>query len=264
MRLKKYPLEFLNMPDRHAKPKRYAGKAKNNPVVSGRQLKEPKGGTTLSKKGKLIVVEGADGCGKDTQVEHLEENLKKLYPKRKVVLTFEPWDHPKSPSGRRIRRIISGQESSVDPEDDGIDTEKLQTVYTADRYIHWTKFIIPALKEGNIVVSNRERMSTFAYGHAFGISLEEMVNWHSLLPDPDLVIYVKVSVDEVVRRIQARNRNKDFFEKRKSLEKIIKSYDYVAKSGVFPNLVEVDGEGNVKEVAERIENLFTDEKHLVF
>ncbi len=50
---------------------------------------------------------------------------------------------------------------------------------------HWVSLILKLLQEGAIVVCGRERMSTYAYGHAFGLDVDEIHAWHALLPVPD-------------------------------------------------------------------------------
>lgn len=100
-----------------------------------------------SKKGVLIVIEGMDGAGKDTQIEFLKHHLKG----KDVVYVREPGG---TQQGEAIRDIILAQ--SYDPS-----TEAL--LFYAARNELIKQVIEPALAAGKIVVSNRFELSTFAY-----------------------------------------------------------------------------------------------------
>ncbi len=99
------------------------------------------------KKGILVVVEGMDGAGKDTQIEFLKEHLKG----KGVVYVREPGGTKQSEA---IRDVILLQ--NYDPS-----TEAL--LFYAARNELIKQVIEPALSAGNIVVSNRFELSTFAY-----------------------------------------------------------------------------------------------------
>lgn len=104
-------------------------------------------GVSRKKKGVLIVIEGMDGAGKDTQIEFLKEHLKD----QEVVYVREPGGTRQSEA---IRNVILGQRfDSV--------TEAL--LFYAARNELITQIIKPALDAGKVVVSNRFELSTFAY-----------------------------------------------------------------------------------------------------
>lgn len=205
--------------------------------------------------GKLIVIEGPDGCGKGTQIEMLVRALKKEHPDREVVVTHEPWDVPESPDGMRIRRILKHEESEIDPGDGRIDVAKLQKMYVCDRYMHWVCVIIPALKRGAIVICDRERMSTYAYGHAFGLDVSEIDMWHEQLPIPDRFVLLDVPATTCAERMQKRaekNGEKlEFFEQKGKVERIMPSYRHIRDLGILPAIL-VDGTGSPKQVSMRI------------
>ncbi len=213
----------------------------------------------MIEKGKLIVIEGIDGSGKDTQIELLEQKIKKEMPDQGILVTHEPWDSSKSPEGKRIRRILTKNERKIDPEDIGIDATKFQTLCVADRYIHWVKMILPALKKGKIVICNRERMSTFSYGHSYGIPFREMLKWHNLLPDPSLILYLKISPECAIERLKKRSGKTEFFEKLESLKKAAKSYDLICQKKVLKNIEVLNGEKSPelisKDIWQEIQNL---------
>lgn len=96
----------------------------------------------------LITVEGIDGSGKTTVVNTLEE----AYPE--FVFTKEP---TKSWYGDAVRRSIN---------DDTADPLAELFLYTADHAAHLSETVIPALENGEIVVSDRFNDSRYAYQSA--------------------------------------------------------------------------------------------------
>lgn len=111
-------------------------------------------------KGKFIVLEGPDRCGKSTQAKLLYNYL--LERGFDVVLTREPGG---TPTAEKIRQIVLEPGLDVRPE-----AELL--LYEASRAQHTQEKIIPALQEGKIVICERYTMSTCAYqGYARGLDL---------------------------------------------------------------------------------------------
>ncbi len=112
-------------------------------------------------KGKFIVLEGPDRCGKSTQAKMLYNYL--LENGFDVVLTREPGG---TPTAEKIRQILLEPELDVRPV-----AELL--LYEASRAQHTQEKIIPALQDGKIVLCERYTMSTCAYqGYARGLDLE--------------------------------------------------------------------------------------------
>ena len=92
--------------------------------------------------GKFIVVKGLDGAGTTSQIEFLAQYLKK--EKKKVYLTREPTQY-----------LIGGLIKSWLANDWKSTPECLQLLFTADRAYHLDKEIIPLLKKGITVISDR-------------------------------------------------------------------------------------------------------------
>ena len=112
-------------------------------------------------KGKFIVLEGPDRCGKSTQAKMLVNAL--LTHGKDVVLTREPGG---TPTAEQIRQIV------LQP---GLDVRPMAELflYEASRAQHTQEKILPALEEGKIVVCERYTMSTAAYqGYGRGIDLK--------------------------------------------------------------------------------------------
>ena len=97
----------------------------------------------------------------------------------------------------------------------------------ADRYEHVSEEIQPALSEGRIVICERYTDSTLAYqGWGKGLPIEEMERLFSLLalPQPDLTIWLDVSVEKAMERIKSR-KVLDRLEEENFLYKVRNGYE---------------------------------------
>src|SRR4030043_67748 len=116
-----------------------------------------------SYSGKFIVIEGLDGSGQSTQTGLLRDFL--IKKGQEVILTKEPTRD--SEAGKKIKEILD-EKIRIEP-------QKLQDLFAQDRKEHLEKLIVPALKEGKTVISDRYFFSTFAYGAADGLDLEWLI-----------------------------------------------------------------------------------------
>jgi dTMP kinase len=142
--------------------------------------------------GRLLVLEGLDGCGKSTQLPLLAEALRAA--DHDVVVTREPTD---GPWGRRIREMARSDEP-IAPQ------EELRW-FTEDRREHVDSVIAPALAAGQIVLSDRYWLSTVAYQGARGL------DWRGILarseaefPVPDLALLFVIDPERGLARVRAR------------------------------------------------------------
>ena len=134
-------------------------------------------------KGKFITFEGGEGCGKSTQIKLLSEYLKqKGYD---AIATKEPGG---TEVGQEIRKLL------VCGDKDKFDDVAEMLLYFADRRIHLTKKIWPAMEKGGIVLSDRYADSTVAYqyyGYGKRVSRELLDDLYKLAVGdfkPDLTI----------------------------------------------------------------------------
>jgi len=122
--------------------------------------------------GLFIVFEGLDGSGQSTQAALLKEYF--LTQSRRVFLTKEPTLWTKD--GRRIKEILDEKES--------IAPLKLQELFVADRAEHLAREIIPALRQGIIVICDRYFFSTIAFG-GLDTSIDKLVQMNDEFIYPD-------------------------------------------------------------------------------
>lgn len=117
-------------------------------------------------KGKFITFEGGEGSGKSTQLKLLGDFLHQ----RKInnILTKEPGG---TEIGQELRRLL------VTGDKDKFDAVAECLLYYADRRIHLTNKVWPALNDGLWVLSDRFADSTVAYqyyGYEKKVSLESL------------------------------------------------------------------------------------------
>lgn len=144
----------------------------------------------------FITLEGPDGGGKTSQVQHLAKYLRA--ENFNVLITREPGG---SPIGDQIRQVIMElKNTAMDPH-----TEFL--LFSASRAQHVAEVIRPGLEAGQIVISDRFYDSSLAYqGYGQGLSLETLKEITYFATDglaPDLTLLLDLPVDEGLRRREA-------------------------------------------------------------
>ncbi len=111
--------------------------------------------------GIFVTLEGPEGAGKTTQLRLLSKQLESL--EKKHLVTRDPGG---TSLGKQIRRILLNPDTPVEPI-----TELL--LYEADRAQHVAEIIMPALKDGCLVLCDRYTDSTLAYqGYARGLDFK--------------------------------------------------------------------------------------------
>jgi len=191
--------------------------------------------------GKFIVFEGLDGSGQSTQTSLLKNFL--IEKGFQVVTTKEPTLD--SVAGRRVKEIL----------DEKIKTEpaKLQELFSQDRKEHLEKVIVPALKEGKWVISDRYFFSTFAYGTSEGLDLEWLIKLNDSFLLPDQTFILKVKPEVCIDRINKRGTKKQLFEKQEKLAKVWKVYAILPQR--IENTLIIDGERTIEEVSSEVEGI---------
>jgi dTMP kinase len=152
----------------------------------------------------FITFEGGEGCGKSTQARLLYQRLSKLAIP--AVLTYEPGG---TPFGKRLGRWLKwSNDKEISPL-----TELL--LFNAARAESVIKIIIPGLKDGKTVISDRYADSTTVYqGYGRGLDLE-MVRYVNNAATSSLKPDLTVLLDSPIEAGLARKRlkNQDRFER---------------------------------------------------
>jgi len=195
------------------------------------------------KKGLFITIEGCDGSGKTTVLNHVLSRLTK--EGYKIHPTREPGG---SKIAEQIRTIILDKNNI----DEDVRTEAL--LYAAARRQHLVDIVLPILNRGGIVVSDRYIDSSLAYqGYARGIGIDEVYQINMFATEhklPDMTIYFNIDPIIGLKRISAGRKEKADRLDREKLEfhqKAYKGYQEVIKK--YPaRFVIVDASRPIAEV----------------
>lgn len=182
---------------------------------------------------KFIAFEGLDGSGSSTQLAKLASYLRSKG--MRVHVTKEPTDNI-------IGGLIRGQLTKHWKTSQVC----LQLLFAADRAHHVEKEIEPALKKGNVVLTDRYLYSTFAFGSIDGTPMEWLEEINKYFRVPDLTILLKVPPEICVERIKESRYDIQLFEEKKKLEKVWQNYEKLAEK--YNNIVIIDGNRPLKEV----------------
>ena len=142
----------------------------------------------------FITFEGGEGCGKSTQAKLLAEYLKE---KGLEVI------HTREPGGTKRGEIL--REVLLDKSDNMATFTEL-FLFSAARSEHVEKVILPALKAGKWVISDRYIDSTTAYQIAGRGLPEDVVRFVNMVSSegvvPDLTLLLDLDVTEGLRRVK--------------------------------------------------------------
>lgn len=161
-------------------------------------------------KGLFITFEGADGCGKTTQLNLLYKYLtNKGYD---VLVTREPGAKG---LGEKLRDILLNYDGDVSDRCESF-------LFLADRAQHIDTIVKPALSKGMIVLCDRHTDSTVAYqGYGRGLDIERINMLNSIATDglkPDLTFIFDVDVETSMKRVgnekdRMENSGQEFFNR---------------------------------------------------
>lgn len=144
-------------------------------------------------KGLFITFEGADGCGKTTQMKLFTEYLENSG--HEVVLTREPGGKG---LGEKIREILLNYEGEVSDRCESF-------LFLADRAQNIDIIVNPAVETGKIVLCDRHADSTVAYqGYGRGLDLDRINMLNSLATNnkkPDLTYVFDIDVETSMQRV---------------------------------------------------------------
>ena len=154
---------------------------------------------------KFITLEGIEGSGKTSSIKSITDLLDRK--RISYVVTREPGG---SSIGSELRSIL------LDPKTE-ISSEVELLLMLADRKDHVEKVILPNLKTGNWVISDRFMDSSIAYqggGRKLDKKMIDSFSRNLNLPSPDLTLLFDVPVEISLSRVKARGEL-DRFEQEK-------------------------------------------------
>lgn len=175
------------------------------------------------RRGLFLTLEGVDGSGKSTQMRLAVERLRTIG--REILVSAEPGG---TRIGTKIRDIL------LDPENRELAPVAELLLYFACRAQNVDEWIVPAVRRGAVVVSDRFTDSTLAYqGAGRGLGRDVVLALDGVACrglKPDLTLVYDLEVEQGLER--ARQRHLDRMD-RQSLEfhyKVREAYRELARS----------------------------------
>jgi len=151
---------------------------------------------TLS--GKLIVVEGADGSGRSTQIANL-------------VRWLEGTGHATVQVGLKRSSLVS-EELELAKHGNILSHITLSLFYATDFADQLENIMLPALKAGFMVLADRYIYTLMVRNLVRGMNEDWSRNLYGIAVIPDAVFYLNVSYKQLIQRTFAKNQALDYWE----------------------------------------------------
>lgn len=168
--------------------------------------------------GRYIAFEGVEGCGKSTHVKRLATHLDAL-------VTREPGG---TGVGAMLRAIMA------DPANVHLSPRAEALMMAADRAQHLRELVVPTLEAGRHVVSDRSVYSSLAYqGYGRQLDVEELRHLNDFAIAsrwPDLVVYIRVDLAVVRKRLEKRVTDRFEREDDSFFLRVIDGFDALASA----------------------------------
>ena len=197
------------------------------------------------KKGLFITFEGADGCGKTTQIKLLDK-----YFREKGFATLLTREPGAKGLGEKLREILLNYDGEVSPQCESF-------LFLADRAQHVDCIIKPALEEGKIVLCDRHTDSTVAYqGYGRGLDLNRINMLNEIATGglkPDMTLVFDIDIETSMQRVGAE---KDRMESSgvEFFNKVRQGYLEIAKNE--PNRVKtINSSDTIENIHKRVVEL---------
>ena len=165
------------------------------------------GGKNLKKnttKGFFVAIDGPNGVGKTTLLEEIEKIIKS-----KNVQLHKTKEPTNSILGKFIREIS-----------EEINGDTLACLVSADRYEHLKNEIIPELKKGKIVITDRYILSSLILQVMDGVKESFILNLNSKIIKPDLQLAIFAEEEIIQNRLKQRDKLTRFEKNNQSKKEI--------------------------------------------
>ena len=192
----------------------------------------------------FIVFEGIDGAGTSTQIKRIVDSDPEKY-----VATAEPTGLP---TGKFLRRMLAGEFH--------VDEKTNAYLFAADRCEHiFGKGGVKELCEsGKTVVSDRYFFSSLAY-QSVSCGLELPILLNSTFPLPEYLFFFEINPEISLKRVNARNENKEIYENldaQKKIaalyEKVISMYESDSSKREEMKIIRIDATKSIPEISRLI------------
>jgi dTMP kinase len=164
-----------------------------------------------SLSGQLFVLEGADGSGRSTQINLLRDWLERRgLPTVNVGLK---------------RSMLVSRELEAAMQGNILGTRTLSLFYATDLADQLENRILPALRSGFIVLSDRYIYTLMARAIVRGIEPDWIQEVYSIALVPDAVFYIAVSPEVLVERNLRKTSVLDYWESGMDMDRSQNMYD---------------------------------------
>jgi dTMP kinase len=174
--------------------------------------------------GSLIVFEGLDQSGKQTQAELLRDRLRQDGYKARLV-SFPDYG---TSIGEEIARALQGERD--------YEADVMQLLYVANRYERKAD-LLRWLEGGLILVCDRYTASSIAYGEAQGLDSAWLVEIQKYLPKPAMTFLLEIAPETAVQRKAA---DRDRYERDLALQRRVR--DSYQRQAAEQGWITLDGE----------------------
>lgn len=200
--------------------------------------------------GLLIVLEGTDGVGKSTQVNMLKDYIENQC----FGCMSSEWK-----TSRLISNVINEAKDK-----NLLNTTTFSLLYAADYADRLENNIIPALKAGFVVILDRYVYTAYVRDSVRGHDINWVKKLYDYAPEPDLVFYLDVSVDVLLKRIIG-STGLDYYESGRDIglsTDIYNSFEIYQKRCIEEykklqkeyNFININGEQSKEEIHEQIKD----------
>jgi dTMP kinase len=193
-------------------------------------------------KGLFLTFEGPEASGKSSQILLLEKYLKKN--KISFITTREPGG---TKVAEILRNLILKVKSNINKEEEIL-------MLMAARSHHINNVIKPALKKGNLVISDRFADSTFVYqGYVNKFGIQKAKNLHKNILNnflPNKTFLFKLSTPIILSRLKDR-KSKNKYDKleKKFHDKVNKGYKIISNHKRF---IIIDASKSIESIHKKI------------
>ncbi|MDD2495585.1 MAG: dTMP kinase [Tissierellia bacterium] len=203
-------------------------------------------------KGLFIVIEGPDGSGKSTMAKMIGDYFQSKG--KEIEFTREPGGTAIS---EKIREII------LDKNNIEMDYKTEALLYAAARAQHVNEKIIPCLKSGKIVISERFVYSSLVYqgiGRKLGINEIKTINDFATSGlQPDLVLFFDINPKKALQRKLGINGGDRLENENISFHNLVyEGYRKIIE--YYPNIIIIDASRSIEEIFLDVKNIIENVK----
>lgn len=216
--------------------------------------------------GKIIVIEGTDSSGKETQTKLLYERVKEKY-KKTIKISFPNYE---SPACEPVKMYLAGEfgdnASKINP-------YPVSTMYAIDRYASFKKNWEKYYNDDYIIITDRYTTSNMIHQaskiedenekNSYLKWLEELEYEKMEIPKPDKVIFLKMPIEQA-KILMLQRKNKITGEEKKDIhelneEYLKKSYDNACEISKKYSWIEIEcvKEKEIKKIEEINDEIFS-------